>query len=171
MLQRLIFQMYKNFRISSNISTPFQLNYHLIESFDPLSRPASLSPIIYKEKCLKLIEEIIQKDKIPVVEGGSLFYLRYLLFDSGFDLPDQDWKRVYEEGSKLISKADGNWEKAESILKDSCPSYDFSIEKNNFRRLEKAMGFSIITNGLRFYKSNLDELKITPQLEDKVVLS
>jgi len=54
-----------------------KIPYHL---FDILSEPKDLSVVEYKNLVTNKISKIIAKNKTPIIVGGSLFYLKSLLF-------------------------------------------------------------------------------------------
>ncbi len=54
-----------------------KIPYHL---FDILNEPKDLSVIEYKNLVINKINDIVAKNKTPIIVGGSLFYLKSLLF-------------------------------------------------------------------------------------------
>jgi tRNA dimethylallyltransferase len=76
--------------------------------FDVLTTPQSLTVIQYRNLVLPLIEQCWQRNTIPVIVGGSLFYIQSLLFppqeyttsdvqhEKGFSLKDDIWQQLFE---------------------------------------------------------------------------
>jgi tRNA dimethylallyltransferase len=75
-----------------------EVNHHL---FDILDEPKDLSVVKYRELVLQKANEIWQNDKLPILVGGSLFYLKSLYFPPKDFQKEQEGK---EERKVLLTK-------------------------------------------------------------------
>lgn len=77
--------------------------------FDVINEPQSLTVMHYRNMVLPLLEQCWQRNSIPVIVGGSLFYIKSLLFPPFTVEPERDatkglishvtddlWRRLYE---------------------------------------------------------------------------
>jgi tRNA A37 N6-isopentenylltransferase MiaA len=53
-------------------SVNFTQTHHLLNKYDPLN---PISSTIYAHDARKVIKDILARNKIPVIEGGSPFYI------------------------------------------------------------------------------------------------
>lgn len=110
-------QIYKHMNIGTakiKIDEMQGIKHHLIDFIEP-NEDFSVSN--YKEKATKLITELNNYGKIPIIAGGTGLYINSLVYELDFiDIgPDQDLRRKYEyiaekEGKgyllELLSKVD-----------------------------------------------------------------
>ena len=57
---------------------------------------------------LQKIDEIHKKNKIPIIEGGSGFYLNFLLTSNDLFFEEEKWKKAHETAREIINK-NSNW--------------------------------------------------------------
>ena len=57
---------------------------------------------------LQKIDEIHQQNKIPIIEGGSGFYLNFLLTSNDLLFDEEKWNKSYETARAIIDK-NSNW--------------------------------------------------------------
>lgn len=99
--------------------------YHL---FDLLSEPDSFSAMKFRRHVVKLVQEITARNRIPVIVGGSSFYLLSLFFPT----------RENDEHHSMIVSSDNTkslWQKLERIDPDRAREID---PKDRYR-LERAL--------------------------------
>jgi tRNA A37 N6-isopentenylltransferase MiaA len=97
--------MYSNFKTCTNVSPKvFQNNdrfflYHSVDFFEK-----RLTPVDYR----KMVQEVI--NKVPgdiLIEGGSIFYLKYLFKDGADNFDDEQWNKAKDKANQLLaSKTD-----------------------------------------------------------------
>lgn len=95
--------------------------------FDIVDEPRDMTVKEYRQKVLSHIDIIVQKNKTPIVVGGSLFYIKSLLYPPQELLIDQD---------ALVSKDEENsWEFLNSID----PVRAAKIHPNDTYRIQRAL--------------------------------
>lgn len=97
-----------------------------------------------------------ENEVIAWIEGGSVFYLNFLLNASGQEFPSELWDQFVEKAKEMITPFK-SWEENEATLKKACPSYDFSVTRNDYYRLQKALTFALVTEGKSFKRSSQEE--------------
>lgn len=99
---------------------------------------------IFKEKAKKYMDEIYAKGKVPIVAGGTGFYIQSLLYDVEFESEDND--REYRR--ELESMAE---EKGADYLHDMLKRVDEkaagAIHPNNVKRVIRALEYNKLTGG------------------------
>lgn len=101
--------------------------------------------VIFKDLVKEAIDKIYEKGKIPILVGGTGFYLQAVLYD--IDFLKQDDKKALELRRELEKEyeekgADYMFEKLLSIDKEAA----FYIHKNNAKRLIRAIEFALLNN-------------------------
>ncbi len=99
--------------------------------FDILDSPCNYSVAAYREKVISLIDDICGRGKIPIVVGGSGFYLKSLLFP------------VQEEGGSSPAVS-GTWDQLNNID----PVRASKISKNDYYRINRALSLWFATGTL-----------------------
>jgi len=99
---------------------------------DVISVKKKFTVFDYKKLAIKAIKEILKKGKIPIICGGSYFYIKTLTQGLSFPPVAPDWKlrKKLEKKSK---------EELFSLLKKLDPQRSKTIDKNNPRRLVRAL--------------------------------
>lgn len=93
--------------------------------FDILNEPKTLTVVEYKHLILNKITEISKKGKIPIIVGGSLFYLKSLYFPPKENLIIDDKKRELHYSWNFLNKID--------------PDRAMEIHPNDSYRIERAL--------------------------------
>lgn len=99
-------QVYKGINILSQVPTPQEtkkIRYHLVRFLSPKDE---FSAAQFIKRAGHLIEDIIRRDKIPIVAGGSGLYAKALI-DGLFPSPEADLKfrkRMYDLAGRYGSK-------------------------------------------------------------------
>lgn len=93
--------------------------------FDILNEPKTLTVVEYKNLILNKISEISKKGKIPILVGGSLFYLKSLYFSPKENVVNDCQKRKVKYSWDFLNKIDSKRAK--------------EIHPNDFYRIERAL--------------------------------
>lgn len=115
-----------------------QVTHHLIDICDPLE---SYSAGQFYQDAKQLIDEIIAREKIPVLVGGTMLYFRALL-NGIADLPKSDQtirEQLTEEAKKL------GWSALHKRLKEKDPKAASLIHPNDNQRIQRALEVIEIT--------------------------
>lgn len=109
--------------------------HHLIDVLDPKD---SFDVVTFQTMAKKALDEIYAKGKIPIVVGGTGFYIQALLYDIDFSENDGD-DAYRKELTELLEKngADYLYEMLRKVDPASCEI----IHKNNHKRVIRALEF------------------------------
>lgn len=106
--------------------------HHLIDIRDPAD---AYSAAQFCDDALKLIEEILKKNKIPLLVGGTMLYFRAL--QQGLsDLPSADAsirKKISDQAATL------GWSKMHEYLEKIDPEAAARIHSNDAQRIQRAL--------------------------------
>ena len=135
-------QIYKDLCIGTAKVTPNEMQgipHHLFDFVNPLDE---FSVAQYKELCNKCILDIKSRGKMPIIVGGTGFYVQSLLYDMSYGntSKNQEIRKNYE----ILLKQKGN-----QYLYDLLKSKDFDRAKqlhpNDVKRVIRAL--EILDNG------------------------
>ena len=151
-------QVYKKMNIGSAKISPEEMcgiPHYLIDVLDPKE---DFNVVLFKEMALKALDTIYSKNKIPIVVGGTGFYIQALLNDISFE----DTKiSSYREELEIFVKEQGAHALHER-LKDVDPVSYEKIHENNVKRVIRALEFYHDT-GMPISKHNEEQsLKKSP---------
>lgn len=109
--------------------------HHLIDICEP-DEPFNIH--IFQKKAKQAIEEICLKGKIPILVGGTGFYIQSIVYDIQFETTDDnDSYRLYLES---LEKEKGP-EYLHDLLKTVDPDSSQNIHPNNTKRVIRALEF------------------------------
>ena len=131
-------QVYKHMDIGSAKIRPDEMEgipHYLVDELEP---DEEFHVVRFQEMAKKALEEIYAKNKIPIVVGGTGFYIQALLYDIDFTESNED--SVYRQELELLAK-----EKGSEILHDMLAEVDLKsaemIHANNIKRVIRALEF------------------------------
>ena len=115
--------------------------HHLIDIIDP---DEEFNVTIFKDMAKKCIDDIASRGKIPIISGGTGFYIQSVLYDVDFTDYDEDKRsevRMLLEDTLEEKGIDFMYER----LKEVDPKYAEVIHKNNIRRVLHGLEYNIMT--------------------------
>ena len=131
-------QVYKHMDIGTAKITSEEMQgvpHYLIDILEPSE---DFNVVTFKNLASEKVKEIESRDKIPIVVGGTGFYIQALLYD--IDFTDNDNDMSYRTELEAIAKEKGN-----SVLYDMLKSLDgeaaAEIHPNNVKRVIRALEF------------------------------
>ena len=145
-------QVYRGLDIGSAKITTEEMDgvfHHLI---DILDFDEEFNVFLFKELAEKSIEDIYSRGNIPIICGGTGFYIQALLYDVSFSKEDNSKiraeleKRVDNEGAKVLYKE----------LNEIDPKSAENIHPNNVKRIIRALEYFKL-NGKLFSEHNETE--------------
>eukprot|EP00924_Labyrinthula_sp_SR-Ha-C_P011807 snap_masked-scaffold_88-processed-gene-0.20-mRNA-1 protein AED:0.24 eAED:0.24 QI:0/0/0/1/1/1/2/0/365 len=80
-----VMQMYKGLNIATAKPTEEQMKKVPHHLFSFLSSSETFGPREYREKALETIDSLLERKKLPIIVGGTFYYLQSLLFSSLLD--------------------------------------------------------------------------------------
>lgn len=131
-------QVYKGMDIGSAKITKEETDgipHHLIDILEPKEE---FNVHIFKKLATKVINDISSRGNIPIIVGGTGFYIQAVLYDINFDDTETDYE--YREYLEQLAKDKGN-----AFLHDMLKEVDYEsatvIHCNNLKRVIRALEY------------------------------
>lgn len=129
--------------------------HHMIDILEPWE---PFNVVIFKEKSERCLQDIYRRGHIPIVVGGTGFYIQALLRDIAFTENEEDTE--YRAGlEKLAAKEGAEW--LHEMLRAVDPEAADAIHTNNIRRTIRALEYFHLT-GERISRHNETEREKPP---------
>lgn len=139
-------QVYKGMNIGSAKVTEAEMHcvpHHLIDVID-IDRDYNVA--VFKEMASEVMKGIYARGHIPIICGGTGFYIQALIYDIDFEnedgADDKDNYRAYLE--KMASE--GKTEELKAMLKENDPKSYESLDLENTKRIIRALEYMHIHN-------------------------
>lgn len=175
-------QIYKHMDIGSAKVTVEEMEgipHHMIDIVDP-SVPFSVAE--FKDMATKCIEDIISRNKLPILVGGTGLYINALTCNMNFTEAESD--NEYREELEVLANEKGN-EFIHNMLKEIDPISYKEIHFNNRKRVIRALEVYKLTkkpfssfnagdsfyNGpydVKYYVINMDRTKLYSRINSRV---
>ena len=131
-------QVYKGLDIGSAKITEDEMDgvkHYLIDVLEPTD---DFDIYTFKQMAEDAIEEIYAKGKVPIIVGGTGFYIQSVLYDVDFEETEVDME--YRKELEELAKINGN-EYVHKMLEEVDPEYAAGIHPNNLKRVIRALEF------------------------------
>lgn len=131
-------QVYKHMDIGSAKIMPEEMQgitHYLIDELEPSEE---FHVVRFVELAKKYLQEIYAEGKIPIIVGGTGFYIQALLYD--IDFAEQECDEAYRQSLELLAKEKGA-EVLHTMLSEVDPESAESIHANNIKRVIRALEF------------------------------
>ena len=135
-------QVYKYMDIGSAKIMPEEMcgiKHYLIDELEPSDE---FNIVVFQKMAKVALEEIYANGQIPIIAGGTGFYIQALLYDIDFE--NQDTNEAYRTELEQITKEQGN-EVLHNRLKEIDPVSAEKIHANNVKRVIRALEFYHLT--------------------------
>ena len=135
-------QVYKYMDIGSAKIRPEEMDgikHYLIDELEP---DEEFHVVRFQQMAKAAMEEIYAKGKIPIVVGGTGFYIQALLYDIDFTESEED--TAYRTELEQIANENGS-EKLHEMLREVDPESADAIHANNVKRVIRALEFYKLT--------------------------
>ena len=135
-------QVYKYMDIGSAKIMPEEMcgiKHYLIDALEPSDE---FNIVIFQKMAKSALEEIYANGQIPIIAGGTGFYIQALLYDIDFE--NQDTNEAYRAELEQIAKEQGNEVLHEKLRKVDPVSAE-KIHANNVKRVIRALEFYHLT--------------------------
>lgn len=151
-------QVYKHMDIGSAKITKEEMDgvrHHLIDVLEP---DTNFSVALFKEMAVFAINDIYSRNHIPIIVGGTGFYIQSVLYDIDFkDNNDDGYRDILEEkyqkeGAEALYK----------LLKEIDPVSAENIHMNNVKRVIRAIEYYHQTGTCISAHNEQERLKQTP---------
>ena len=146
-------QVYRHMDVGSAKVTAEEMDgvpHHLIDVLDPQD---AFNVVIFQEMAKKAMEEIYRNGHIPIVAGGTGFYIQALLND--IDFTENDGDTEYRQSLEKLAAEQGANVLHEKLRAVDPASAD-AIHMNNVKRVIRALEFYEQT-GKRISEHNEEE--------------
>jgi tRNA dimethylallyltransferase len=137
-------QVYRHMDIGSAKIKPEEMQgvrHHLIDVLEPWEE---FNVVYFKQECDRCIKEIYERGHIPILAGGTGFYIQAILRDIDFTLEENDTEyRKYLE--KLAEEKGAEY--LHDMLKEADPEAAKQIHAHNIKRTVRALEYYRQTGG------------------------
>ena len=147
-------QVYRGMDIGSDKIKPAQMQgieHYLVDCLNP---DEEFDVSVFQRMAGEAIDAICAKGKLPIIVGGTAFYIQALL--NGVDFTGEDHDDSFRNEASLLDE-DTLYEK----LKEVDPVYASTVHKNNKKRVIRALEYNHFTGGL-FSEYNGEQSKKEP---------
>ena len=131
-------QIYKKMDIGTAKIMPEEMQgvpHYLVDELDPREE---FNVVVFQKKAKQAMEEIYQRGHIPVIVGGTGFYIQALLYDIDFSVHEEEEtyrsflaKEAEEKGKEYLYER----------LKEVDPEYAQIVHSNNVKRVIRALEY------------------------------
>ena len=150
-------QVYRHMDIGSAKITKEEMDgipHYLIDVLEPYEE---FSVHLFKQMAEKALEEIYAKGMVPIIVGGTGFYIQALLYDIQFT--DTDTDTEYREKMEALAEQNGpEW--LHDQLREVDPEAAEQIHANNVKRVIRALEYFHQT-GQKISEHNAEERQRT----------
>lgn len=131
-------QVYRHMDIGTAKIRPEQMQgvaHHLIDILEP---EEDFNVLRFQTLAKKAMEEIYERGHIPILTGGTGFYIQSILYDIDFK-KEADGNQLRKELEELARERGGDY--LYSLLQKEDPQSAAAIHKNNVKKVVRALEF------------------------------
>ncbi len=126
------------------------INHYLIDELTP---DEDFSIAVFQKYAKIYINKIYEKGKIPILVGGTGFYINSIIYDNNFEEVEKD--EVYRKELEKIAKEKGN-DFLHNMLREIDEKSAIAIHKNNIKKVIRALEYYKLT-GQKISEHNILE--------------
>ncbi len=137
-------QVYRHMDIGSAKIRPEEMGgvtHHLVDILEPTT---DFNVVLFQKYAKEAMEKIYAKGKVPILVGGTGFYIQSVLYDIDFDENDEDTELRKELEVLAREKGAGY---LHDMLKECDPKAAEAIHANNIKRVIRAIEYNRQTGG------------------------
>lgn len=147
-----------NFNIGHYRLSSDQINTWLYDIVDPKYYFSSFD---FQQCAIEVIEDIISRGKVPIIVGGTYFYLKHLLYDIGTENIAPDWSLRKDLENKSITELQTILADKSQVLFEALNQSDRNNPQRLIRKIEIVESGKQIDTEISDYSITLgDKLKI-----------
>lgn len=135
-------QVYRGMDIGSAKIKPSEMEnipHYLIDELDPTEE---FNVVCFQKKAKKYIEDIYAKGKIPIIAGGTGFYIQSVLYDIDFEETEQETE--YRAALTALAEEKGP-AFLHAMLREADAAAAEQIHENNIKRVIRALEYYHLT--------------------------
>lgn len=152
-------QVYKYMDVGSAKITPEEMDgvrHYLVDELEPFDE---FHVVKFQEYAKKYLNEIYAHGKIPIIAGGTGFYIQALLND--IDFTEQESASAYRKELEALAEEHGN-QYLHDRLKEVDPESAEAIHPNNRKRVIRALEFFQETGGKISEHNAKEQMRTSP---------
>ncbi len=137
-------QVYKHMDVGSAKITPEEMQgvpHHLIDVLEPWE---DFNVVVFKKKCEECLPGIYERGHIPILTGGTGFYIQALLRDVDFEEDTQGEDAAYRSMLENLAQEKGTDFLHEMLRQVDAASAE-AIHENNIKRIIRALEYYHLT--------------------------
>lgn len=153
-------QVYRHMDIGTAKIRPCEMQgvvHHLIDCVEP---DCDFNIYLFKKMADEAIKEIYEKGKIPVIVGGTGFYIQAVLRDIDLSEESDSDTGIREELSKIAGELGNQY--LHNMLKEIDPAAAEAIHANNVKRVIRAIEYNKLTGELISEHNKVQAERISP---------
>lgn len=135
-------QVYRHMDIGSAKITSVDMQgvpHHLIDVLEPSQ---DFNVVIFQQKCRECLPGIYERGHIPILTGGTGFYIQAVLKD--IDFADNEESTQYRSYLEDLAQQKGSW-RLHDMLREVDPASADAIHPNNVKRCIRALEYYHLT--------------------------
>lgn len=147
-------QVYKGMDIGTDKIKPAKTDgvpHHMIDILEPTQ---DYNVHDFAKRAKEIIDEIYSRGRLPIIVGGTGFYIQALLYDINFTEDDNDGN--YRKELEALAKEDDGPVKLHRMLTEIDPESAENIHYNNVKRTIRALEYYKLT-GQKISEHNADQ--------------
>lgn len=129
------------------------IKHHLLDCFEP---DEEFNVAIFQEMARKAITDITSRGFIPILTGGTAFYIQALLY--GIDFNEEEHDDSYRNSLYEIGVDEEGKKKLHAMLSEIDKAYADTVHYNNVKRVVRALEYQHFT-GRKFSEYNEEQKK------------
>ena len=131
-------QIYKKMNIGTAKIMPKEMRgipHYLVDCLDP---GEEFNVTVFKEMALEAVDRICANGHIPIVVGGTGFYIQALLYDVDFSVHEEE--ETYRKYLRTLEEEKGK-DYLYHMLVECDPEYAAQVHSNNVKRVIRALEY------------------------------
>jgi len=144
-------QVYKGMDIGTAKITKEEMQgvpHHLLDCFWP---DEEFNVAVFQTLAKDAVRDITDRGKIPILAGGTAFYIQALLY--GIDFNEEEHDDSYRNSLYEIGVTEEGKQKLHDMLSECDPEYAETVHYNNMKRVVRALEYQHFT-GRKFSEYN-----------------
>ena len=144
-------QVYKGMDIGTAKITKEEMQgvpHHLLDCFWP---DEEFNVAVFQTLAKETVRDITDRGKIPILAGGTAFYIQALLY--GIDFNEEEHDDSYRNSLYEIGVTEEGKQKLHDMLSECDPEYAETVHYNNIKRVVRALEYQHFT-GRKFSEYN-----------------
>lgn len=125
--------------------------HHLIDLFEP---DEEFNVAIFQQLAKDAIEDITERGCVPILTGGTAFYIQALLY--GIDFNEEEHDASYRNSLYETGASEEGKQKLHAMLLECDPEYAKTVHYHNLKRVVRALEYQHFT-GRKFSEYNEEQ--------------